>query len=243
MSVLHLSVLERDEIARGNMTGKSAFRRFGHNPDCGTSWETVWHTGGLNTTLTGAEQLKIVSDDTDDDGDPGGAGARTIFLSGLDTNHSIQSETKTMNGTTAVTTDNSYLRIFKAQVVTAGATGYNEGTILIKNNAADTTLLTIEPQEAESHCAAWTVPAGKTAYITSWRGSESSAKGTDMALWFRDVTENVWQYKRGVYTIDNMFDIKFSIPIVVTEKTDIEVRVKAIIAGAKVSTLFRGWHE
>lgn len=234
---------ERDEIARGNISGKTAFRRFGHNDTCGATWETVWHDSSLYTYLTGAEQLKIVSDDADDDGDPVGNGARTVFLKGLDTDYAVISETITMNGEGVVTSDNSYLRIFKAKVVTAGTTGYNEGTITIKDNAGAVTLLVIEPQEAESHACIWTVPAGKTCYITSWRGSESSAKGTDISLWIRGFTEQVWQYKRGVYTIDNMFNLKFTIPIKVTEKSDIEIRVQAFQAGAKVASLFKGWYE
>jgi len=234
---------ERDEIARGNITGKTAFRRFGHNDTCGVTLETVWHDSSLYIYLTNAEQLKVVSDDADDDGDPAGNGAQTLFLKGLDTNYALISETITMNGVGVVTTSKSYLRIFMARVTAAGSTGYNEGTITIKNNAQTVTLLVVEPQEAESHACIWTVPAGATAYITSWRGSESSSKGTDMALWIRPYTEGVWQYKRGVYTIDNIFNIKFTVPIKVSEKSDIEVRVRAFQAGAKVSSLFQGWYE
>jgi len=234
---------ERDEIARDSV-GKMPFRRYGHNDTCGLALETIWHGSTLYTYLTAAERLKVTSVGVNAGNDVvAGTGARTLFIQGLDANYDIINETIILTGGVAATTINSYLRVFKARVASAGATGYNEGDIHIRNNADAVDLLICLIQEAESHACIWTVPNGYTAYISSWRGSESSNKGTDMSLWIRTFAEWVWLYKRGVYTMDTIFEFKFSIPIKVAAKSDIEMRVMSFQDGAKVSALFRGWYE
>jgi len=235
--------LFRDELVRGTLSSGSIFRRFGHNDDCSTAFETVWHGSNLYTYLTTAEQLHISSDSASDDGDPVGAGARTLFVRGLDANYNYIEETVTLNGVTPVVTTGSFLRVHKAKVMSAGSTGYNSGSILLQNEAEDIDLGVVEVQTAETHGCIWTVPAGRTAFITSWRGSESSTKGGDVSLWMRTHSTGVWQYKRGVYILDNIFSFEFSMPLKVSAKTDIEVRTKAILSGAKVSAFFKGWYE
>lgn len=235
---------ERDEIARGNISGKTVFKRYGYNDACAVAWETVWNGSNLYPYLTAAEILKVTSVGANAGNDvAAGTGARTLFIEGLDSSYDIQSETITLTGGAAASTANSYLRVFKAKVMTAGATGYNEGDIHIRDNADAVDLLICKIQEAETHACIWTVPDGHTAYITSLRGSESSTKGTALTLWIREFTPQVWRYRRGIYTLDNICEFKFTMPIEVSAKSDIEMRVYAFQAGAKVSALVRGWYE
>lgn len=230
------------DIAAGGVANHTPFRRYGHNADCGAALETVWHGSSLYIYLTSGERLYVVSDDVDDT--IAGDGARTVTIKGLDTDYNIIQETIEMDGTTHVLTDASFFRVFKAFVATVGATGYNEGTITIKNNAEDNTLSTIIVQESESHACLWTVPADKKAFITDFDVSESSTKGAEVSLWVRDTGNGYpWRYKRGIYTLDNFILHEFTFPIIVSEKHDIEFRVKAILAGAKVSADFEGWYE
>lgn len=230
------------DIAEGNVPDHAAFRRFGVNLVVPAAWETVTNQSAVQSYLTSAEQLKIVSTDATDDGDPVAAGARTLSIAGLDGDYNVVSETITLNGVGVVTTVNSYLRPLRAQVVTVGATGVNAGTITIKNNAATVTLLQIEPGEGQSNSAIWTVPADSVAYIVSWNASESSLKGAQVGLWYRPFGQS-WRYVRSYVLLDNGFYHQFQLPLPMQARTDIEIRAKGLAAGAIVSAGFEGWYE
>ena len=230
------------DIAEGEIATHAPFRRFGVNLDVPISWETVTNQSLVQSYLTSAEQLKIVSTDTDDDGAPAGAGAQTLMLKGLDGNYDVISETVTLNGTTIVTTTKSFLRPLRASVVLAGASGMNEGTITIKNNASAVTLLQINAGNGQTNSAIWTVPAGNTGYIVSWNASESSTKGAIIGMWLRPFGQS-WRYFRSYVLLDGAFFHPFALPIPLQEKTDIEIRALAFSAGAIVSAGFDGWYE
>lgn len=230
------------DVVDATMPNHTAFRRYGHNENCGATLETVFHGSVLYTYLTSAERLYIVSGDAADA--TAGIGARTVVVRGLDADYNIIQETVTMNGTTHVLTTKSFLRVFNAWVSAVGATGYNEGAITVKNTVEDNTLAVIAIQECESHACIWTVPAGEKAYITNIHVSESSGKGSDVSLWIRNTPDSKpWRYKRGIYTLDNFIPYRFTFPVPLSEKYDVEIRVKAILAGAKVAANFEGWYE
>ena len=73
--------------------------------------------------------VDVVSDDTNDD--VAGTGARTLRIQGLDGSYNLVEETVDMDGTTTVTTTQTFLRVFRMSVETAGSSGNNEGTITV----------------------------------------------------------------------------------------------------------------
>ena len=229
------------DIAEGLIAGHTAVRRFGFNPDVAVAWETVCGTSALANYLTAAERLQIASDDADDDG-PAGNGARTVTVSGLDANYDPLSETVTMNGVANVLTDASFLRVLCLSVVTAGTTGSNEGTITASNNAGAVILQQIEPNENECLCAAYTVPDGYILYIVQGLVTEGSTKGSQVAFWKRPFG-GLWSIARTNVLLDSGLVTPMSLPMPVPAKTDIELRAKAVIAGAAVSAGFEGWLE
>ena len=60
-----------------------------------------------------------------------GAGARKVYLFGLDANFAFQSEEITMNGQTAVVSTKDFLRVFAAEVTTTGTGLVNAGDIYV----------------------------------------------------------------------------------------------------------------
>lgn len=102
----------------GNVT-KYAVNKHGYttNVDLNTATD-VW-VGANNAVATAvwvppteARVHAIVSSSTDDDGNPtSNTGAHTVLVEGLDENWEEISETVTLNGTSAVNTVNSYIRI------------------------------------------------------------------------------------------------------------------------------------
>lgn len=230
------------DIAEGNLPDHYPVRQFGHNADVGADWETIAHGGGLAYYPTSALTLRVKSDDVDDDGAPAGTGAHTVWLNGLDANWNYQSETVTMNGTNAVATTKSYIRMLKMIVVTAGTTGYNEGIICCRDNTDANIMMCIAPGENESHSALYSVPSGNVVYITGWYGSEASNKGSDIALWVREFG-GLWLMRRDMVVLDTNFVIPMDVPLCFTEKTDIEMRARGILAGAVITGGFVGWRE
>ena len=150
-------------VAQGLVPGYSSFSVFGYNPDIDQTEETIWPAGGLIPHPTTDSQLTIVSTSTDDDGSPAGTGARTVYIEGLDENYEIVSETVTMNGTTGVTTTNSYMYVNQFYVVTVGTGGANAGEITAK---VSTTLYDLIATGYNTRTTAhYCVPAGYTAYM------------------------------------------------------------------------------
>lgn len=230
------------DIAEGSVNGLSFIRKFGHNDDVGASLETVWGAGGLYPWPTSAEILKVSSSDVNDDGDPVNAGARTMQLFGLDANYAVQNETITLNGQTAVVTTKSYIRVYRAVVLTAGASLGNEGTISVKDNADAVTLLTIEPLKNQSLVAIFTIPAGCTGFITSWFAAVSSNQVVEAELFVRPFGQ-VFQVRTLVEINQQPYDQSWIFPESVPEKSDIDMRAAATGGGGSVSGGFELWYE
>jgi hypothetical protein len=163
-------------VAQGLVPGYSSFSVFGYNPDLDQTEESVWPDGGVVPHPTSASQLTIVSTDANDDGAPAGTGARTVFIEGLDGNYAVISETVTMNGTTGVTTTNSYMYVNQFYVVTVGSGEANAGTITAKVGA---TLYDIIAAGYNNRTTAhYCVPAGYTAYMTEGIFTAGQNSGT-----------------------------------------------------------------
>ena len=191
-----------------------------------TLWNptTVWVPPATATTMT------VVSSSTSDT--TAGTGARTVSIAGLDSNYAEISETVTLNGTTAVTTTKSYLRIQRMTVVTAGSTESNVGTISISNANPQGT---IQPNAGQSSFSMYTVPAGKVAYLHALH--LSSSKSTDGKFTLRTRLNGVSRIRHSALLTGESYDVEFTYPTVLPEKTDIELRALAntgngIVAGS-----------
>lgn len=225
------------QVSRGQIQGHERFCPFGYNSDVGNTAESVWSVGGLYTFPSTATALTVVSSSANDDGDPVGTGARTVVIEGLDANYAVVSETVTMNGTTAVTTTQTFLRVNKAYVATCGSTNSNVGTITIANTTP-TTLASIAATAGLSEQCIYTVPAGYTAYITRYMlSSYNSTSGASTAgqIWIKifggsyQLATTVRIPGTGAFTCEA--DYPFPVP----EKSDIDFRAVALAGASNVS--------
>ena len=147
------------KVALGLVPGWTTFRKFGTNPDVGTSTEDIWGVGGVRVLPTTAATAVVASSSLEDDGDPAGTGAYTVEIRGLDANYVEQSEVITLNGTANVNSVNSYLRVDRAFVRECGSSDTNVGNITITvGGNAQASILAGQGQTA---IAMYTVPAGK----------------------------------------------------------------------------------
>jgi hypothetical protein len=149
-------------VAQGQVPGYSSFSIFGYNPDLDQTEESVWPDGGQVPHPTTDSQLTIVSTSANDDS--AGTGARTVYIEGLDENYAVVSETVVMDGTTGVTTTNSYMYVNKFYVATVGSGGVNAGEITAKVGATlyDLIATGFNNRTTAHYC----VPAGYTAYLS-----------------------------------------------------------------------------
>ena len=107
-------------VAKGDFTGYSNVSKFGINSTVGSGgFESIWEGSSLYPWPTDVQTLSVVSASANDAS--GGTGARTVEIQGLDTNWDVVTETITMNGVTPVVTTQTFRRVFRAKVVTAGS--------------------------------------------------------------------------------------------------------------------------
>lgn len=221
------------QVARGQISGHYGLFKFGNNSSVGDTLETIWAEGGLYSYLTAATVLKVSSASTDDTS--AGTGARTVQLYGLDGDYNEINELITLNGQTAVNTTQSFLRINRMVVRSAGSGGANAGVIY----AGTGTVTTGVPANVyasingvsgsnQSLMALWTVPAGYTAYMLQYDISNGTTSNTPavckLILAVRPYGE-VFQSK-DVKSLTTGMHVEetFALPQKFTEKSDIEVR-------------------
>ena len=221
------------QVSRGQIPGHYGLFKFGNNSVVGDSLETIWAEGGLYSYLTAATVLKVSSSSTDDTS--AGTGARTVQLYGLDGDYNEINELVTLNGQTPVNTTQSFLRIYRMVVRSAGSGGANAGVIY----AGTGTVTTGVPANVyasingvtgsnQSLMALWTVPAGYTAYLLQYDVSNGTTSNTPavckLILAVRPYGE-VFQSK-DVKSLTTGMHVEetFAIPQKITEKSDIEVR-------------------
>lgn len=205
------------QVARNQIAGHSAVTIFGYNGDLDTSEESVWPDGGTVPHPTTASVLDIVSTSTDDDA--AGTGARTIFISGLDGNYNVVSETVILDGTTTVATVNSYLYVNQLYVVTAGTGGVNAGEITAKVGATLYDLIAVGYNQRTT--AHYCVPAGYTAYLTEGVITAGQATGsTAVTAFLKQHGPDGILRVVAISTLNNgSISYDFAYPIAITEKS------------------------
>lgn len=221
------------QVARGQITGHKTLFKFGNNSDINGSLETIWSHGGLYVYPTSAIQMKISSSSADDTAL--GTGARTVSVQGLDQNYNEVAETVTLTGQTEVLTTNTFIRVFRAFVITAGSTNTAQGTIYVGTGTVTagvpaTVYAEIALGENQTTMAVWTVPAGYTFYVIRGTFSAASNNAAQYILgkfMFRPFG-GVFRNAADVTVNSSAVPYDFEIPIAIPEKSDIEARAIAL---------------
>lgn len=232
-------------VARGSVLGHHAVHVFGYNPTVSTTLATVWDGNTSTYGYPSSASVMTVSSGSAND-TASGSGARLVYIAGLDAGYNEISEIVTLNGQTGVSTTNSYLRISRADVVTAGSGGTAAGIIYVGSGTITAGVPAVRYAQINvgydsTLMGMYTVPAGHTAYIL--RGGIST--GTSVSNKF--VTAKLLTRPlSGVFntmavTILNgaQSDYDFCVPLRITEKTDIEVRAFSSGDTFSVSSYFQ----
>jgi len=202
-------------VAAGHLPDAEAVNIFGVNPTVGTSYETLWDNGGLYTYPSSAASLSCVSSSASD--------TMAIVITGLDANYFVISEVVTLNGTTAVTTTQAFLRVNSAVILA----GENAGNITITNDSH--TLGYISIGKGLTQACNYTVPVGHSLYITRIDLTSGTVTGNKY-LTYRNVTRTsagrVLRVAEATWA-EGMQSFDRQIPFRIREKTDFQFEAKS----------------
>ena len=233
-------------ISRGHTLGYRTLYKFGYNPDVNGDEETVWEQGGNYPWLDSAVTMFVSSTSVNDTS--GGSGANTILIQGLDENYVEIEETVTLNGQTQVTTQLSYLRIYRAFVTLAGSSGTSGGIIYVGSSGAtggvpNGTVYANLSIGNQTQIAAYTVPAGHTLYLDEINITAALSlanKRVNASFHTRDFGSNVFRTRFINVLQSSQLKQLFKYPQEFAEKTDVEIRVSTNTSNNPIAASFQG---
>lgn len=235
----------RYEVGLNRRQGYTTWNKWGYNADIDSaSAETIWSVGGTLDSLSSAETLEISSSSTNDTS--AGTGARSVIIYGIDADSLSQIEVVTMNGTTDVTTSNSWLGINRISVYLVGALGYNDGVISAISSSSATTQAEIPTQEGSTQHAFFFTQANHTTLI-DWLllNIVKTSGGTKPIVTIRMyitslVSGAIYEVFRHIIDVEveNTIQIKPSQPFIVGEKSLIEFTAETSANNTAVSCRF-----
>ena len=210
-------------------TGFGQIHKFGAVPamsqdTAGTIWDendTVypWTTVDANTVLT----VSVVAPNNEDsartthDGD-------TVEIQGLDGNYDLQTETVTISGSSATTT-NTFKRVFRARFTNGGSFDPNSERILIKSGG--TTVAKILEDVGQTLMSVYTIPAGYTGHLMRLDVTAQGTATGSFKLYCRDNGVGSFRVKHTaeVNGVGGAYQLQYPIPQSLAEKTDIDARM------------------
>ena len=229
-------------LANKNIDGAFYAEAFGQNIDLGTAVESVWDGGGLYEYITAAEPLIIPGTANDN---AVGIGARTVRVTGLNALHERIEEDIVVGGGSSTQT---FIRIFRAYVFTAGIERTNHAVLNILGVNSTRLLAQIGVDgtggnsvgRGQTFMAMYTVPAGKTGYIMQWTaGSGKQNTDATTSMYIRPFgTDRAFFVQDLILTSATTFTKTYITPILVPEKSDIEIRSYSSVNNTPISSSF-----
>lgn len=206
----------------------SSVHKFGQNTGLAFTPETIWSSGGLYpwSAFTSAQTLYVLSTSGSDTG--------TLEIQGLDGNYAPLTETITMTGITAVTTSNAFLRVFRC--IYRGST--NVGVITLRTVSDSGTIVAqVDAEQAQTLMAVYTIPAGFLGYLKAWTAGVGKNDDASLDLYVRPLDE-VFQIQDQMHVYQSSFTKEFTVPLFLSQKTDIDIRATTTAANSSCSVSF-----
>ena len=206
------------DVVRGAIPNALSVHKFGANFDIDQADdpESIWTGGGLYpwASLSSAQTIYCLSTSASD--------TTTLTIEGLDADYNQQSETVTLTGTTAVTTANTYTRVFR---MTYDASNVGDITARVTSGTG-TVVAQIDAGYAQTLMAVYTIPAGYTGYLTTLDATIDGTKTCQMLMYHR-LTGKPFRIAH-VAESDGHYRYDFTAPLKLPEKTDIDIRVNEV---------------
>lgn len=219
------------QVARGQIQGHSTLNIYGYQPSIGGTFIPVWENATAYTYPVAATQMHLAGSNGD---------TASIVIQGLDANYNMISETAVLNGTTAVTTVKSYLRINSLRV-SAGSATNPAGVVTLKDLTDTIIYAQINAGVGRSQAAIYTVPAGYTFYL-SRIDINTSLNGSNFATYQNktvDVNGVIQLTQQAPFAIN--YHTQRVMPRPFLEKTDIQLQCKVNSTTGAVSISQEGY--
>jgi FlaG/FlaF family flagellin (archaellin) len=244
------------QVGRGMIPNHQPVQIFGYSTAVGSTalgplWEGLTISGGTYTYPSSAGQVVLVSSSASD------TSALSIQIQGLDANFNLLSETIALNGTSNVTSVNSYFRI-NGLFTTNGT---NVGTITAK--IATVLYAQINPGVGQTQMAIYTVPNGYSFFITYLQANASIGFTSSTYMTYAEYNKlNLNNTPVGSASLGlngyspfvatgsvtltgqspfvQIFEIPYTIPIYHGGGTDMQWQIKASTGSPYVGSVFIG---
>ena len=215
------------QVARSQIMGHEVVNVFGFATAVSTSCVSVWENNAAYVVPTVASTMVVSSSSVSDT-------AVSIQIFGLDASYNRITEVVALNGTSNVTTVNTYFRI--NNVITTAGTAV--GTVYVKN-AGGTTYAQIAIGNGKTNMSVYTVPAGYTAYLTQFDAFSSTSVTSGVFATFRGLLTSSTGISNVVLQAPflNTYSITRPYPIPVLEKVDLQLQCKSSGAGLGIGTI------
>ena len=201
-------------IAQGLVSGTSSVNKFGYRESIPSSYQTIWD-GTTDYAYAAAGTVLAVADNTASDNNG------TVEVQGLDQNYAPITETLTIGGAAS---SNQFLRVFRARMITSNTGSTNVDEIRIKR--ATTDLAIILAAAGQTLMSLYTIPAGKTGYLIRLQGNVDANNDALFRLISRPLNGS-FNVKGQFGVFASGFTVDYPIPLVFTEKTDLQVVAKS----------------
>ena len=204
-------------IAAGGLAGYSGIHKYGAVFGTALStFSTVWTAADTSATALynwghSAGTLSVVS--------TSGSDVTDVTFQGLDADYNFVEETLTLTGTTPVVGATSFARVNRAFMNTATNVGKIQASI------GGVVVTEIGAEYGQTLQCFYTIPAGKTGYMTNINASASKNQSTDLFL-FQRPFGGAFRVISTLSLNQASQSIEFSVPLEFTEKTDIDLRVR-----------------
>lgn len=207
----------------------------GYDDNVGLTYEDIDNTDNNFDYDTTGSILTITSTSTEDA--IGNTGLEILFLEGLGTDYKELTEVIVLTGTTGATTSNSFLRLKRTRVVSAGSNRSAVGTISITGDSF--TWSKIDPGEYTCLLGRYTVPAGHSFILTEINISSGSSGDFEILLMINSPSL-AQQNVSHLLNHDNFLAFTGD-PALIPEKTDIWFKGKRDSGGGGDTRLTTGF--
>lgn len=216
--------------ASGDFDGISSINKFGENLDVDGA-EDIWDYGSTYVFSTSADITKIISSAAD---------TVDIEIQGLNSTYGMVTQTVTLAGTTFVTLTTPLLRVFRMQ--NQGATSLSGNVYCVTSTAEHTGGIPDNSTDVRAYIAndnnqtlmaIYTVPVGKTAYMTNYHVTLGRAITSVAHMYLKTSTEGGVFKVKDSFEIDNDSNVadRFYNPYFkIEEKTDIKFSCNSVTA-------------
>jgi hypothetical protein len=221
------------QVSKGQVVGASTLNVFGFNTAVGTTFISPWELAASTQYVfpSSAVVMALVSSSASDT-------AVQVLVNGLDADYVAISETITLNGTVAVNTTKSYLRINSA--VTVGSTNAL-GNISITNGGVTYGYISIGV--GRTQMAQYTVPAGSSFYLERLNCWSATSTGASKYLRFRNRVQTstgvIYDVAQATFS-DTPLEVYRDYPFKYNEKTSIQFQVLSSSGTNEVSVAAEG---